>query len=61
MKPLESDQRYQYLGILESKGSIPLKETFKKIKGEICRRVEKLCQRSLNAVNLFKAINQYVI
>ena len=60
-KLLEGIEGYKYLGIIESKESIPTRQTFEKIKNEICRRVEKLCQRSLNAVNLFQAINQYAI
>ena len=60
-KLLEGIEGYKYLGIMESKESIPTAETFLRIKTEICRRVDKLCQRPLNAVNLFQAINQYAI
>jgi Reverse transcriptase (RNA-dependent DNA polymerase) len=50
-KLLEGIEGYKYLGIVESKESVPLKETFDKIKKEIGRRVDLLCQRPLNSAN----------
>jgi hypothetical protein len=58
---LEFNEGYKYLGVLENSKSVIMKETKENITREIYRRVERLCKSKLNAVNLFKGINEYAI
>ncbi|XP_029654480.1 uncharacterized protein LOC115227916 [Octopus sinensis] len=60
VKETRSLDGYRYLGVLEDKGSNLLKhEVMKKIAENVKKRIESLVNTKLNAVNLFKAINEY--
>lgn len=58
---LEGLQSYKYLGIIETACSTISKESFEKVRNEIIKRVQRLCETKLNAKNLFKAINEHAV
>ena len=58
---IEGMQSYKYLGIIETAKSSISEESFKKIRNEILKRTQRLCETKLNAKNLFKAINEHAI
>ena len=58
---LEGIQGYKYLGIIEDPSGVPKRESFEKVREELLARVERLCERKLNAHNLFHAINEHAI
>ncbi|KAM0677692.1 hypothetical protein BDAP_001590 [Binucleata daphniae] len=58
---LDSKKSYKYLGITETNKTTVLDESYHKIKKEILESVERLCKTNLNAINLFKAINEHVV
>ncbi|XP_029657534.1 uncharacterized protein LOC115231718 [Octopus sinensis] len=53
---------YRYLGVLEDRCSNVLKEdVLKNIKEEMQKRIGRLSETKLNAVNLFRAINEHAL
>jgi hypothetical protein len=60
-KVMGSEESYKYLGIMEDYKSTIKPENKLKIKRELLRRIELLCSTKLNAVNLFRGINEYAI
>ncbi|MCB1712868.1 MAG: hypothetical protein KDH96_10425 [Candidatus Riesia sp.] len=58
---IEGTSSYKYLGIIENPDSSVAVESFEKIRDEILKRVQRLCETKLNAKNLFKAINEHAI
>ena len=58
---LEGIQSYKYLGITETACSSISEETFMKVRNEIIKRTERLCETKLNAKNLFKGINEHAL
>jgi len=58
---LNGAKGYKYLGITEDSQGAISGETFKRIRAELLGRVERLCNTKLNAVNLFRAINEHAM
>ena len=59
--PLNANEGYKYLGILENRRSEVAKETYEKMQAEIFKRVESVCRSCLNGKNTIKAINEYAL
>ena len=58
---LEGKDSYKYLGIIENAKSEISNESFEKLRIELLSRVKRLCEKKLNAKNLFKGINEHAI
>ena len=58
---MEGKESYKYLGIIETANSTISKDSFEKVRNEISKRVMNLCESKLNAINLFKAINEHEV
>ncbi|XP_029655000.1 uncharacterized protein LOC115228578 [Octopus sinensis] len=59
---LDGIDGYQYLGVLENKSNKIMKnEMIEKISAEIKARIKRLTSTKLNAVNLFKALNEHAL
>ena len=61
LEEIEEIEGYKYLGILEDSKSIIKEENKQILEERMLKRLEKLCQSKLNAVNLSKGINEYAI
>ncbi|OIR56213.1 MAG: uncharacterized protein A8A55_3041, partial [Amphiamblys sp. WSBS2006] len=60
-KLLREEEGYKYLGVYEDRDSQQTKETKETVTAKILKRVERLCDSSLNARNLTHAINEFAI
>ena len=60
-KLLDGVEGYKYLGIVQDSCGRLTGETFARVRGELLRRVEKLCESKLSGRNLIQAINEYAI
>ena len=60
MRPLEENEGYKYLGILQA-DQIEQKEMKEKVGNEYKRKVRKLLETKLNGQNVINAINTWAI
>ncbi|MDE5978285.1 MAG: reverse transcriptase family protein [Turicibacter sp.] len=60
-KQLDDQKGYKYLGILEDSKNAIKEENKSIIREKILDRTEALCMKSLNARNMFHAINEFAI
>jgi hypothetical protein len=58
---LDDIQGYKYLGVLEDSRNMIKPENKRLLEDRIKDRTTKLCQTKLNAVNLFRGINEYAL
>jgi len=52
---------YKYLGVLEDSRNVIKEENKTILEERVIKRTSKLCQTKLNAVNLFRGINEYAL
>ena len=52
---------YKYLGVLENSRNVVKGENKILLANKLLERTKKLCQTKLNAVNLFRGINEYAL
>ena len=60
IKPLEGEESYKYLGVLEAR-EVMVNEMKDKVRKENHRRVRKVLETKLNSENVFKAINCWAV
>ena len=58
---VDDAQGYKYLGILEDSRNLMKEENKTVIISKAIERTRMLCQKKLNAVNLFRGINEFAL